>query len=298
MEVIDSVPKLSARRPDSHKGTYGRILVIAGSRGMSGAAVLCGTAALRGGAGLVQVAAPVEVTPIIAAGNPCYMTAALNQDMRGRFAASAVDEIVDLSVPADVVAIGPGIGHSDAMPRLLQGVLERVKKPLVIDADGLNAAVNFPIGIWLAREAPTILTPHPGEFARLSGLAAADVKTHREELANAFAAERNVVLALKGHATIVTDGRRVYRNTTGNPGMATGGTGDILTGLIAALVGQGLHAFDATVLGVWAHGRAGDLAAARVGQVSLIATDVLADLPAALLEASETVRAGEAGTGP
>ena len=253
---------------------------------MSGAAVLCGSAALRGGAGLVQVVSPGEIGPIVAMGNPCYTTAGLNQDMRGRFAASAVEEIIGLTGPADVVAIGPGIGQSDTMPRLIQGLLERVGKPVVLDADGLNAVVKLAPSVWQAREQPTILTPHPGEFARLSGSSAPEILARREELALAFAADRRIVLVLKGHASLVTDGARLYRNTTGNPGMATGGTGDVLTGLIAALVGQGLTPFDAAVLGVWAHGRAGDRAASRIGEVSLIASDVLTEIPAALCEAT------------
>jgi ADP-dependent NAD(P)H-hydrate dehydratase len=281
-----TVPKLPPRPADAHKGMFGRLLVIAGSRGMTGAAVLCATGGLRGGAGLVQVAVPGEVLPIVAAGNPCYMTAAFPQDLRGRFAAAAIDELIALATSwADVVAIGPGLGQSEAMPALLSGMLERVERPLVIDADGLNALARLPAETWRDHRAKVILTPHPGEFARLADQSSDEVRQRRAELAAAYATEQSVVLVLKGHGTLVTDGRRTYRNTTGNPGMATGGTGDVLTGLIAALVGQRLEPFDAAVLGVWAHGRAGDLAAAQVGQTALIATDLLTHLPAALREA-------------
>jgi ADP-dependent NAD(P)H-hydrate dehydratase len=280
------VPKLPPRPADAHKGMFGRLLVVAGSRGMSGAAVLCATAGLRGGAGLVQVAVPGEILPVVAAGNPCYMTAPFPHDDRGRLAGAAIDEVISLaSTWADVVALGPGVGQSEGMPVLVAAVLNRVEKPLVIDADGLNALARLPADAWQKHRAPVVLTPHPGEFARLSGRSSEEVRDRRADLAVEYAAQQSVVLVLKGHATIVTDGRQVYRNTTGNPGMATGGTGDVLTGLIAALIGQRLAPFEAAVLGVWAHGRAGDLAAAQVGQTALIATDLLDHLPAALREA-------------
>jgi NAD(P)H-hydrate epimerase len=282
------VPKLPPRPAEGHKGTFGRVLVIAGSRGMTGAAVLCGSSALRGGAGLVQVAVPNEVLSIVAAGNPCYLTAPFAQDMRGRFAGAAVDELVDLAATwADVVAVGPGLGLSDAIPPLMTALFQRANKPVVVDADGLNALARLPGAEWATRRQPAVLTPHPGEFARLCDQPADAVRDRREELAKRYAAERRVILVLKGHRTIVTDGTRVYRNDTGNPGMATGGTGDVLTGLIAALIGQRLSPFDAAVLGVWAHGRAGDLAAADLsqsGMIGMIASDLLDHLPAALKE--------------
>jgi ADP-dependent NAD(P)H-hydrate dehydratase len=278
------VQRLAPRAPDSHKGTYGRVLVIAGCRGMSGAAVLAGSAALRGGAGLVQVAVPGEVQPIVAAGNPCYMTVGLPQDLRGRFAAAAIDELVELCEWADVVAVGPGLGQAESVPTLVHALLARTQKPLVIDADGLNALAKLANDRWPTRTAPVVLTPHPGEFTRLSGYSGDDVRQNREALAKAYAAQRSVVLVLKGHRSIVTDGSRVHHNPTGNPGMATGGTGDVLTGLVAALLGQNLAAFDAAVLATWAHGRAGDLAADALSQAGMIATDLLDHLPAALRE--------------
>jgi len=253
---------------------------------MSGAAVLCATGGLRGGAGLVQVAVPGEILPVVASSNPCYLTAPFAQDMRGRFAAAAVDELVDLAVAsADVIAVGPGLGLSEAMPGLVSALIERVEKPIVIDADGLNSLARLPGDAWRAHRQPLVLTPHPGEFARLADVAAEQVRAEGPLLAVSYAAEHNVVLVLKGHGSVVTDGRRLYQNTTGNPGMATGGTGDVLTGLVGALIGQGLSAFDAAVLGVWAHGRAGDLAAEHVGQTALIASDLLVHLPNALREA-------------
>lgn len=284
LETDIPVPKLPPRAADAHKGTFGRVLVIAGSRGMSGAAVLAGSAALRGGAGLVEVASPLEVVPIVAAGNPCYLTAGCEHDAHGRLAASTADVLVGLAGWANVVAVGPGLGQSEVMPGLVTALIDRAGKPLVIDADGLNALAKIPVDTWRGRRHPVVLTPHPGEFARLTGRPTAEVRDRRQELAVEYAATQQVVLLLKGHETLVTDGRRLYRNTTGNPGMATGGTGDVLSGLIAALIGQGLPAFEAAVLGAWAHGRAGDLAAGQLGQAGLVATDLLTYLPAALRE--------------
>jgi ADP-dependent NAD(P)H-hydrate dehydratase len=284
-QIIETIPTLPKRPVDGHKGMFGRVLVIAGSRGMTGAAVLCGSAALRGGAGLVQMAVPGEVLPTVAAGNPCYLTSPFPQDMRGRLSAAAADDLVDIAANwSDVVAVGPGLGRSDAIPRLMAALFQRANRPLVVDADGLNGLARLPAEEWKARRHPAVLTPHPGEFGRLCDQPANAVRDRREELATAYAAERQVILVLKGHRTVVTDGTRVYRNDTGNPGMATGGTGDVLTGLIAALIGQRLDPFDAAVVGVWAHGRAGDLAAKDVGQAALIATDLLSYLPAALKE--------------
>ena len=284
LDTSISVPNLPTRAIDAHKGDFGRVLVVAGCRGMSGAAVLCGSASLRGGAGLVQVAVPGEILPIVAAGNPCYMTSPFAQDLRGRFSSSAIDDLVAQTSWADVVAVGPGLGQSDAMHGLIANLIERSGKPLVIDADGLNALAKLSPDTWRHHSKPIVLTPHPGEFSRLSGVPANEVREHRETLAANYARENSVVLVLKGHATVVTDGTRFYRNTTGNPGMATGGTGDVLTGLIAAFIGQRLDPFAAAVLGAWVHGRSGDLAAERFGQAALTATDLLDYLPFALRE--------------
>jgi NAD(P)H-hydrate epimerase len=284
-QIIETVPRIPPRPADGHKGTFGRVLVIAGSRGMTGAAVLCGSAALRGGAGLVQMAVPGEVLPTVAVGNPCYLTSPFPQDMRGRLSAAAADDLADVAATwSDVVAVGPGLGLSDAIPRLMAALFQRANKPLVVDADGLNALARLPAEEWRVRRHPAVLTPHPGEFGRLAEQPADAVRDRREELALRYATDRQVILVLKGHRTIVTDGTRLYRNGTGNPGMATGGTGDVLTGLIAALIGQKLDPFDAAVVGVWAHGRAGDLAAEDLGQTALIATDVLDYLSVAMKE--------------
>jgi NAD(P)H-hydrate epimerase len=279
LQPIDRLPALPPRPPDSNKGTFGKVLVVAGSRGMSGAAVLCGSAALRGGAGLVRVAVPAEILPIVAAGNPCYTTVPLPADQQGWLAPAAADELLQLVQANDVTAAGPGLGRGDGVTAAVQ-VLLGTQTPLVLDADGLNALQGNLAG--LRRPAPTILTPHPGEFARLLGRDVATVQAQRQELAGRFAADYGLVLVLKGHGTVVTDGRRVHVSATGNPGLATGGTGDVLTGLIAALVAQGMTAFEAAQLGVYWHGLAGDLARDELTDVCLIASDLLNWLPRAL----------------
>jgi NAD(P)H-hydrate epimerase len=280
MELIHVLPQLPPRAPDSHKGSFGRVLVVAGSRGMAGAAVLCASAALRGGAGLVRLAVPREIGPIVAAANPCYLTALLPQDEDGQLDAQAEMDLLALAQANQVVALGPGLGLGKAVTAVVTEAVAGVQVPLVLDADGLNA-VAHDTGCLRRRPAPTVLTPHPGEMARLARMDLSELQVRREDVAVRFAAEHGVVLVLKGHGTVVSDGRRVYTNSTGNPGLATGGTGDVLTGLIAALVAQGLDPFDAAQLGVHLHGLAGDLARDDLGEVSLIASDLLTYLPRA-----------------
>lgn len=280
IEMVTVVPRLAGRAADSNKGSFGRVLVVAGSRGMSGAAILCAGAALRGGAGLVYLATPSGIQPVVAAANPCYLTVPL-PDADGQLAAAAEDSLRSLVVGPNAVALGPGLGQSPAITRLVIEMLGQTRVPLVLDADGLNA-LQGQTNLLRNAPAPRVLTPHPGEFARLLGTDIATVQGQRAEWAARFAAEQGIVLVLKGHGTIITDGRRLARNPTGNPGLATGGTGDVLTGLIAALLAQGLTPFDAAQLGAWWHGRAGDLARDELGEVCLIASDLLHYLPAAL----------------
>jgi NAD(P)H-hydrate epimerase len=276
------LPALPRRAGDANKGAFGRVLVIAGSRGMSGAAVLCGTAALRGGAGLVRVAAPQTIRVEVAVGNPCYMTAPVQEDDAGRIGRTAIPELFAMAEAADVVALGPGLGRGPEVTDVVTALLSTVNRPLVLDADGLNAIGQHQSK--LKADPVRILTPHPGEFARLTGVEVKSVQSNRRELVQKYAQEVGVVLVLKGQGTLVCDGQRIYQNTTGNPGMATGGAGDVLTGLIAALLGQGLEPFAAAQLGVYLHGRAGDLAAVEVGEAGLIASDLLMRLPHAIRE--------------
>lgn len=282
-EVVAKLPTLLSRPADSNKGSFGRVLVIAGSRGMSGAAVLSASAALRGGAGLVYLAVPKEIQPIVAAANPCYITVALPEDSDGRIDQVGVTDVLALAEGKDVIAVGPGLGHGHGVNAVVEALVMQVSVPMVLDADGLNA-LHGRAALLTASPGPRVLTPHPGELARLIGSDIPTIQGDRMGTALRFAAAHGVVLLLKGEGTIVTDGRRIYRNTSGNPGMATGGTGDVLTGLIAALLAQGLEPFAAAQLGAWWHGRAGDLARDELGEVCMIASDLLTYLPRAWRE--------------
>jgi NAD(P)H-hydrate epimerase len=216
---------------------------------------------------------------VVAAGHPCYTTLAIRQHADGAFSEGAAAEIVDWGRAASVIAIGPGLGNAPDVAALVREVVHDLPRtPIVVDADGLNTLSPF-TAEFKARPMPLILTPHPGEFARLTGSPVTQVQAHRETAAVEFAARFGVILLLKGAGTLVTDGKRLYRNSTGNPGMATGGSGDVLTGVIAALIAQHLPPFEAAVLGAWVHGRAGDLAAAKLGQTGLTAADLPEYLP-------------------
>jgi NAD(P)H-hydrate epimerase len=284
LEPVQELPRLARRRPEAHKGDFGTVFVIAGSRGMAGAAALVGASALRCGAGLVRIASPREVQPTVASFEPSYMTWPLPEDTEGcvDFPAAARD-IERWLESADVVAMGPGLGRGKSLPALVAWLLRSLERPIVLDADGLNA-LEGDCGPIKSRSAPLVITPHPGELARLTGMTTAEVQSARLEsackLLDAYGSD--LVVVLKGHETIVTDGRRVYVNQSGNPGMATGGSGDCLTGAIAALIGQKLSPFDASVLGVHAHGLAGDMAANDSGQVGMIAGDIVEQLADAL----------------
>ncbi|MCE9563700.1 MAG: NAD(P)H-hydrate dehydratase [Planctomycetes bacterium] len=286
MELVPvcEVPRLPRRDYAGHKGTYGTVQVVAGSVGMAGAAVLVGRAALRSGAGLVKVACPTSVQAIVAASYPCYTTSGIRLHTDGSFSEGAADEVISLGHKADAVAIGPGLGQEPGVADFVKAVVSGLPEvPVILDADALNAIAPFGDG-FPRRAEPLILTPHPGEFARLLGVPTREVTEKRLLLAVEFAAKTGVVLLLKGANTLVTDGKRLYQNTTGNAGMATGGAGDVLTGVIASLVGQGMSEFDAAALGAWVHGRAGDLAAAQLGQTSLNATDIIEHLPTVFRE--------------
>ncbi|HEY1190735.1 MAG TPA: NAD(P)H-hydrate dehydratase, partial [Gemmata sp.] len=262
----------------------GKVLVVAGSRGMSGAAVLCGHAALRAGAGVVQVACPREVQNVIAAAYPAYTTFGIRQHTDGTFGDGAAEDVAALAAAADVVVVGPGLGREAGTVTFARQLLADLPEAtIVLDADGLFAVSPFR-SEFTSDTATLVMTPHPGEFARLTGRDAPRTDAEREEQATAFAKAFGGVLLLKGAGTVVTDGLNVYRNATGNPGMGTGGSGDVLSGVIAALIGQGLGALDAAVLGAWVHGRAGDLGAAALGQTALTAPDLLDHLPAAFKE--------------
>lgn len=270
---------MKPRKKDAHKGDFGKVCIIAGSFGMSGAAALAGRAALRAGAGLVRVATPKSVLPIVASIEPSFTTVSLPEDSSGRVAASAINTILNLIPDNDCIAFGPGVGVTHGVGSVLQKLLTQKDLRLVIDADGLNNMSKM--AGWPGwTQADIIITPHPGELKRLwAGLIRNSLPAKRSEQAIELANKTKATVVLKGAGTVVTDGQKVYINKTGNPGMATAGVGDVLTGVILALMGQGLSNFDAAVLGVYVHGLAGDIAAEKTGQISLIATDIIDALP-------------------
>ena len=283
---LDDLPSIPARPPESHKGTFGRVLIVAGSRGMSGAAVLAGMGALRGGSGLVDVAAPASVHPIVAAYEPSWLSFPLPEDADGHLDGAAFPLIERRWASASAVAIGPGWGVNEVTKRLARRIVEQCPHPLVVDADGLTALADQS-DAWMKAGSQRIITPHPGEFARMCGVDTRQVQLDRVDLAAAFARNHRLVVVLKGHGSVVTDGDRVVINSTGNPGMATGGSGDVLTGLTCALLAQKMAPFDAARLAVYLHGMAGDLAAAELSQPGLIASDLPAFLGRAWLKLQE-----------
>lgn len=277
MEQITNIPQLPPRPQAGHKGDFGKVCIIAGSAGFTGAAALAGTSALRGGAGLVRVAIPKSILPIVAALEPCFTTIPL-AETDGKMSRKALGTILKAAQENDVLAFGPGVGIGAGPKTVLEALLKIENLKLVIDADGLNNLAN--LGDWPSLcKANVILTPHPGEMKRLwASLLRKPVPQDRKTQALEFAAATAATVVLKGHETIIAEDEKFYVNTTGNPGMATAGAGDVLTGLIGALSGQGLSNFDAAVLGVYVHGWAGDLAAEELGQRSLIATDIVNQL--------------------
>lgn len=278
---------LPGREPASHKGDYGHLLVVAGSVGKGGAAVMAARAAVRAGAGLVTAAVPAAVLPIVQGGCVEAMGVPLPAGDDGAIAAGAAAAILAAARGKDAVALGPGLGQGEAAAAAIREAVLALDLPLVLDADGLNAFAGRAADLR-ARRAFTVLTPHPGELGRLLGASAADVQADRLAAARRAAAETGAVVVLKGHQTLVAeppspDGSpgAVWIAPTGNPGMATGGVGDVLTGVLGALVAWLGPAVEPVLLGTYVHGLAGDLAAATLGETSLAATDLIAHLPAA-----------------
>jgi NAD(P)H-hydrate epimerase len=271
--------RIPARKPDTHKGTYGTVLVVAGAVGYTGAAAMTTLGALRAGAGLVRVAVPQAIYEIVASKVTEGMPVPL-PDRDGALAPEAADRVVELAKDSTVVAVGPGLSMGPGTAEVVTMLL-RTQTPLVIDADGLNVLAGSTER--LPRSAPTIITPHPGELGRLLGVSASDVQRDRLQAARSAASAFRCVVLLKGARTVVAipDGE-AFIIPTGNPGMATGGMGDVLTGAIAALLGQGLDALSAAYAGAYVHGLAADLLAADRGQVGMLATEVADRLPAAI----------------
>ncbi|RMG43628.1 MAG: NAD(P)H-hydrate dehydratase [Acidobacteria bacterium] len=283
------------RPPDSHKGTYGHVLVVGGGVGKSGAAALAGLGALRAGAGLVTVAVPRPVRPEVASVAPELMTEPLPADQKGRFAASAARAALALAATRTVAAVGPGLGTAGDTPAAVRRFVREAPVPLVIDADGLNAFAGVRLSSLARRRAPAVLTPHPGEAARLLGTGTAEIQGDRLAAARRLAKEADAVCLLKGHRTVVAapDGR-AFVNVTGNPGLATGGAGDVLTGIVAGLLAQGLDPLEAAALAAHLHGAAADLATdderGTHAEASLTAGDLLDWLGAAIRQRVEAPR--------
>lgn len=266
--------RFGKRDPDSHKGTYGRVLVLAGSEGFTGAAYLAATGAARSGAGLVTLGVPRSILDVLASKHTCVMTKAFSETSARSFDEKAAEEVLDYAEPFDAVALGPGLSTHQSTARFVARLTRKLEKPLVIDADGINCLARD-VDALSDRQGVTVLTPHPGELKRLIG---SDPSRHTEEHFREFATRFGNVLVIKRHRTLVTCGKRVYVNSTGNPGMATGGTGDVLTGVIAGFLARGIEAFTAAASAVCLHGMAGDAAAEKFTEEGMIATDLIDSL--------------------
>ena len=273
LTAADIARLLPKRDENAHKGDFGRVLLLCGSRGYTGAAYFAAMGALRTGAGLVYLGVPESIYAIEAVklNEPVVFPL---PEQGGRLSEAAVPEILEKLPRMDAVLIGPGLGLGQGSFAVLKAVLTHAACPVVVDADGITLLVPH-MDILRGREAPTILTPHDGEFTRLFGPVGED----RMASARAAALESRGIMLLKGHRTCVTDGIREYRNTTGNPGMAVGGSGDVLAGVLVSLLGQGLEPLEATACAAWLHGKAGDLCAGELGEYGMLPTDLLDFLP-------------------
>lgn len=277
-EIASSLPK---RPIDSHKGDFGHVFVLAGSEGMTGAAYLTSQAALVSGSGLVTLGIPRSLNTIMEIKMTEVMTLPLAETSGRSFGKAAGAAILRFIEKCDVAAIGPGISRRQETQALVRSLLKKIEKPVVLDADGLTSIAGG-ADVIMKRKAATVITPHPGEMARLIGRDTAHVQKNRERVAKSVSVQYNCVTILKGYRTIVAapDGQ-VYVNESGNSGMSTAGMGDILTGMVASLIGQGIGPYSASVVSVYLHGKAGDIAAQEIGQFGMVAGDVLARLPQA-----------------
>ena len=269
-QVLDMLPDRDER---GHKGDYGRLLLLCGSRGYTGAAALAAMGALRCGGGLVFLGVPESIYTIEAVKLTEPIVFPLPEE-NGMLSVRALEDVRRHLKTADTVLIGPGLGQSEGTMAVLEAVLREFSGPVVVDADGINLLSTRP-ELVKERNGVTILTPHEGEFRRLGIAADAD----RELGAMAAAKELGCILLRKGHRTVITDGEKCYINPTGNPGMAVGGSGDVLAGMIVGLLGQKIPPLEATACAAWLHGAAGDRAAQKLGQYAMLPTDMLTQLP-------------------
>ncbi|MEW6170621.1 MAG: NAD(P)H-hydrate dehydratase [Candidatus Omnitrophota bacterium] len=281
-EIQALLPK---RKLDSQKGDFGHIFVLAGSLGFTGAAILCAQGATYSGAGLVTLGIPKSLNNIVAKRIVEIMTKPLEETKKQTLALKAYQKIKKFISKIDIIALGPGLSRNSITQKLIRKIVSNIHKPMVIDADGLNALAGYLDLLRTTsdeRGATKIFTPHLGEMSRLSGMSIEKIKKDRINIAKSFARKYNITLVLKGYKTIVASPEgKIYINHTGNPGMSKGGTGDVLTGMIASFLGQGLTAFNAAKLGVYLHGLAGDLAAKQKSQYAMSASDILEKIPLA-----------------
>jgi ADP-dependent NAD(P)H-hydrate dehydratase / NAD(P)H-hydrate epimerase len=282
---MQSLVQLLKRKPETHKGSYGQVVVAGGSPGLTGAVCLCAQAALRIGAGLVKAAVPQSLHSIFEIKLTEEMSIPL-ADKKGHLSVKAFKTIEKNLDKVSVLVLGPGAGLNPTTQKLIIKIIKKVDKPLVIDADGLNALSLDLKSLEGKKNQNLILTPHLGEFSRLTKKRINQIKEERKELAKKFALRYNLNLALKSYKTIVTDGKMIFENNSDNPAMATAGTGDVLSGMIAGLIAQGIGIYEAAKLGVYLHGLAGDLAAQEKTQSCVIASDLINYLPKAIKKAS------------
>ena len=265
---------LPVRPRESHKGDFGRVLLLCGSTGFTGAARLAARAAMRAGSGLVFLGVPEAVYPIVAAGLEEPVVFPLPCDEAGRLSEAAVQPILERLPQMDAVLFGPGLGRSDAILTLLCQLLRESRAPVVLDADGINCLQGH-MDVLRKRTCPTILTPHDGEFARIYD--GAPLGRYGETVA--LARESGCIVLRKGHRTLISDGTVTWRNRTGNPGMAKGGSGDVLSGILVSLLGQKVAPLEAAALAAWIHGAAGDRCAARLGEWGMLPSDLIEEIP-------------------
>ncbi len=279
---MDFTKLLPKRNPDTDKRDYGRVLVVAGAPGYSGAAYFAASAAMRTGSGLVVLAAPETVYPILAVKLNEVIVRSFSAVDGGGFSKRALIGIKEEANQADVLAIGPGLGRHPQTAALVKDLILEVNKPVILDADGLNAFEGREKALRRHR-GPLAVTPHIGEFARLTGKSKEEIQSQKTFLVKQFAEEIRGVVLLKGHRTLIASPDGIlYENQSGNPGMATAGAGDVLTGMIASLAGQKIPLYESACLGAYLHGTAGDLAAQEKGEYGLIAGDILDKIPQAI----------------
>lgn len=279
--------RLLRRKPDSHKGDYGHILILAGSRRFSGAALLCAQAALRSGAGLVTLGIPYSIHAAVIKNKPKeVMTLPLAETLAGSLSLAGISKIYRFLAKSDVLIIGPGLSIDRSTAALVRKIVSFAKIPVVIDADGLNAFQGH-LALLKKCRGNLVLTPHTKEMSGLFGVTVSAIKKDRKFVAKKFAKYYNNIIILKGHRSIVTDGvRKFYINSTGNPGMATAGSGDVLSGIIGAFLAQGLDVFNAAKYATYIHGLAGDIAARKKTQIGMIASDIIEHIPDAIKKCS------------